>query len=98
MRRKRNPKWGTRAVITLAFGFIINIRWNVHVDRLALIGFGSISDANKPDEFGFDIPQPKTTFYDKLPGRRRYGHVNRDRFDAGKRGSWDLNLYPGGIV
>jgi len=85
-------------VITLFFGFIINVRWDVHVDRLALISFGSIGNANNPDELGFDVPQPETTFYDKFPGRRWYGHVNGNRFDAGKRSSWDLNLYPGGIV
>jgi hypothetical protein len=42
----------------------INVRWNVHIDRLALIDFGPICNANKPDEFGFDVPQseiPSTT-------------------------------------
>jgi hypothetical protein len=79
----------------------INVRWNVHVDRLSLIGFGSISNANNPDELGFDVPQSEITFYDELPGRRWYDHVNGNRFDAGEHSSLGLkvlNLYPGVIV
>jgi len=43
-------------VITLFLEFIINVRRNVYIDRLVLIDFGSISNADDPDEFGFDVP------------------------------------------
>jgi hypothetical protein len=80
-------------MIVIFLGFVTEVRWNIHVDQVALVGLCSIHDTDDPDELSLDVPQSEALFHDELPTWRRYRDVNRDRFDAGERGPRDFDVY-----
>jgi hypothetical protein len=85
-------------MIVVFLGFVTEVRRNIHVNQIALVGLCSIHDADDPDELSLDVPQSEALFHDKLPAWRWYCDVDRNGFDAGECCSRDFNLYSGGIV
>ena len=85
-------------MIVIFLGFVTEVRWNIHVDQVALVGLCSIYDTDDPDELSLDVPQSEALVHDELPTWRRYRNVNRDRFNAGERCPRDFDVYRGGNV
>ena len=97
--RNGDPQWSAAAMaLLILLRIIADIRWDINVNRVVLIGFSSIRNANDPDELGLDVPESETLFYDELATWRWYRHVDGNRFDAGERRSGDLDLYSRRIV
>jgi hypothetical protein len=84
--------------ILVLLRFIADIRWDINVNRVILIGFSSVRNANDPNELGLDVPESEALFYDELATWRRYRHVDGNRLDAGERRSGDFDLYSRGVV
>ena len=95
---QRSVLVATMTVVILLLGFVANVRWNVHVDRVALLGFHPVRDTDDPDELGLDVPQSEALVHDQLATRRRHRDVNGDRFDACECRPRDFDLHPGGVV
>ena len=97
--RNGDPQWSAAAMaILVLLRFIANIRWDINVNRVILIGFSSVRNANDPNELSLDVPESETLFYNELAMWRWYHHVDGNRFDAGERCSGDFDLYSRGVV
>jgi hypothetical protein len=79
---------------------VANVRRDVYIDRLALVGghLRSVRDADDPDELRLDIPQSEALVHDQLPARGWHRDVNGHRLDACERRPWDFDLHAGGVV
>jgi len=101
VRWKGDTQWSVLVVTMSVFillGFVADVRWNVHVDRVDLVAFRPVRDTDDADELGLDVPQSEALVHDQLATRGRHRDVNGDRFDACECRSRNFDFYPGGIV
>jgi len=96
MSRKGDPQRCASVFVFLRF--VADVGRNVHVNRLALVGFRSVRDTDDPDKLGFDVPQSEALVHNQLPTWRRDRDVNGDRFDACERRSRYFDFHAGGVV
>jgi hypothetical protein len=63
----RDPQWSVATMaILILLRFIADIRWDINVNQVILIGFSSVRTVNDPNELGLDVSESETLFYDEL--------------------------------